>query len=208
MARELGRADRLVRLLGVLGLGLVVARPLRQVALAEFLGDRGADRRERLRRHVDAVGPHVGDVAVLVEALGDLHGAGRGEAELPRGLLLQRRGGEGRRRVAADRLRLDRGDPVGAGPERRLDGAGGRLVRECRAGRASCRRSRWRGRRSARRRAVSSVTSTLQYSCGLKISISRSRSQTRRSATDCTRPAERAPGSFRHSTGESVKPTR
>ncbi len=27
-------------------------------------------------------------------------------------------------------------------------------------------------------------------------------------ATDCTRPAERAPGSLRHSTGESVKPTR
>ena len=34
------------------------------------------------------------------------------------------------------------------------------------------------------------------------------RSATRRSATDCTRPAERAPGSLRQSTGESVKPTR
>ena len=29
-----------------------------------------------------------------------------------------------------------------------------------------------------------------------------------RSATDCTRPAERLPGSFRHSTGDRVKPTR
>ena len=47
-----------------------------------------------------------------------------------------------------------------------------------------------------------------QYSCVLKASISASRSQTRRSATDCTRPAERAPGSFRHSTGDRVKPTR
>ena len=43
---------------------------------------------------------------------------------------------------------------------------------------------------------------------GTNFSISSSRSQTSRSATDCTRPAERAPGSLRHSTGESVKPTR
>jgi hypothetical protein len=42
----------------------------------------------------------------------------------------------------------------------------------------------------------------------LEASISSSRSQISRSATDCTRPAERAPGNFRHSTGDSVKPTR
>ena len=45
-------------------------------------------------------------------------------------------------------------------------------------------------------------------SWAIKASISASRSQIRRSATDCTRPAEREPGSLRHSTGESVKPTR
>ena len=50
--------------------------------------------------------------------------------------------------------------------------------------------------------------SMLQYSWVLNASISISRSQTRRSATDCTRPADFAPGSLRHSTGESVKPTR
>ncbi len=50
--------------------------------------------------------------------------------------------------------------------------------------------------------------STLQYSWVLKASISCSRSTIRRSATDCTRPAERAPGSLRHSTGDRVKPTR
>ena len=55
---------------------------------------------------------------------------------------------------------------------------------------------------------VASRASIDQYSWVLKASISASRSQTRRSATDCTRPAERAPGSLRHSTGESVKPTR
>ena len=47
-----------------------------------------------------------------------------------------------------------------------------------------------------------------QYSLRDEGSISSSRSQTSRSATDCTRPAERAPGSLRHSTGERVKPTR
>jgi hypothetical protein len=47
-----------------------------------------------------------------------------------------------------------------------------------------------------------------QYSSDLKRSISPSRSQTSRSATDCTRPAERAPGSLRHRTGDRVKPTR
>ena len=49
---------------------------------------------------------------------------------------------------------------------------------------------------------------TVQYSWGLKASISDSRSQIRRRATDCTRPADRLPGNLRHSTGESVKPTR
>ena len=49
---------------------------------------------------------------------------------------------------------------------------------------------------------------TDQYSCALNASISRSRPTIRRSATDWTRPADLAPGSLRHSTGDSVKPTR
>ena len=44
--------------------------------------------------------------------------------------------------------------------------------------------------------------STVQYAFGAKASISASRSQTSRSATDCTRPAERQPGSLRHRTGD------
>src|SRR5205823_3112027 len=55
-------------------------------------------------------------------------------------------------------------------------------------------------------RGVVSVATSDQYSRGTNFSISSSRSQTSRSATDCTRPAERAPGNLRHSTGESVKP--
>src|SRR3989338_5121808 len=50
--------------------------------------------------------------------------------------------------------------------------------------------------------------STVQYSWVRKRSISSSRSTISRRATDCTRPAERLPGSLRHSTGERGKPTR
>jgi hypothetical protein len=53
-----------------------------------------------------------------------------------------------------------------------------------------------------------SRAATDQYSTALKRSISVSRSQTMRSATDWTRPAERDPGNLRHRIGESVKPTR
>ena len=43
---------------------------------------------------------------------------------------------------------------------------------------------------------------------GSNFSISISRSQINRSATDCTRPAEREPGNLRHKTGDRLKPTR
>ena len=56
--------------------------------------------------------------------------------------------------------------------------------------------------------AVANMASMVQYSSVLKASISASRSHTMRSTTDCTRPAEREPGNFRHSTGDNVKPTR
>ncbi len=78
-------------------------------------------------------------------------------------------------------------------------------------------RSNWSSRLPSRcvSRAVNGApagvvkcASTVQYSRARNASISASRSQTRRSATDCTRPAERLPGSLRHSTGDRVKPTR
>src|SRR6188472_3323749 len=49
---------------------------------------------------------------------------------------------------------------------------------------------------------VASSAMIVQYSCGLNCSISSSRSQTSLSATDWTRPAERAPGSFRQHRGK------
>ena len=57
-------------------------------------------------------------------------------------------------------------------------------------------------------RSAMTLASTVQYSRGTKASISASRSQISRSATDCTRPAERLPGSFRQSTADRLKPTR
>ena len=74
-----------MRFLGVLGLGRVDARLLRQIFLAEFLGDRAARRVDRLGRHLHAVGAHIGDEAgglaadidAFIEPLRDLHGARR-----------------------------------------------------------------------------------------------------------------------------------
>ena len=55
---------------------------------------------------------------------------------------------------------------------------------------------------------VVNSASIVQYSRLRNASISASRSQISRSATDCTRPADRLPGSLRHRTGDRVKPTR
>jgi len=49
----------------------------------------------------------------------------------------------------------------------------------------------------------SSRASTVQYSSAVKARISRSRSQMMRTATDCTRPADRPRRTFFQSSGES-----
>ncbi len=51
-------------------------------------------------------------------------------------------------------------------------------------------------------RSPASSAVMLQYSRGTNASISRSRSTISRTATDCTRPAERPPRTFAHSSGE------
>ena len=86
---EIRRPDRLVRLLGVLGLRLVHARRLRHVALAELCLDLAARRRDCLGYDLHAVRSHISneahglaaDVDAFIEALGDLHGLTRGEAQ-------------------------------------------------------------------------------------------------------------------------------
>src|SRR6185437_124705 len=129
-AREIGRADRLMRLLRVLRRALVEARLRRPVLGAVILLDEAAGRGDRLVGERDAVGPHIGDEAdrlaaeidALVEPLRQAHRPAGAEAELARGFLLQGRGGEGRLRVAADLLALDLGDGEAARPG---DGVGG-----------------------------------------------------------------------------------
>ena len=130
-----GRADRLVRLLRVLHLPVVGARLLRHRVGAVELAGLVARRGDRRLGQRGRVGAHVGDVAVLVEALGDAHRVLRREPELAARLLLQRRGHERRGRAAGVRLALDRPDgeldALERGRERtrgvlvELDGIGG-----------------------------------------------------------------------------------
>ena len=46
-----------------------------------------------------------------------------------------------------------------------------------------------------------------QYSSGINARISRSRSTIRRTATDCTRPADKPRATLAHSRGDTIKPT-
>ena len=118
VARQAGGANGLVRLLGVLGLGLVVARLFGDVGGPITAGDDFARLVDGLLGHLHAVGPHIGDQAdglpadvdAFVQLLRRLHGALGREAELARGFLLQGRGGEGRSGGALGRLLLDRAD--------------------------------------------------------------------------------------------------
>ncbi len=101
------RADGLVRFLGVLHRAAVLAGSLGQVVVAVQLAHLGAGRGDGLVRERDRVGPHVGDVAPLVEALGRPHHLARGHGQLAPALLLQRRGDEGRLGRAAVRPFVD-----------------------------------------------------------------------------------------------------
>ena len=135
-------------------------------------------------------GPSVTDLDALVELLGDHHRLRRREAELPRRVLLEGRGDEGRRRVLAPLAPVDRLDHerTRARPPRRWPAS----------------RPRWRARSSAPAFSRSVATNSggaaaarwawrLQYSWGTKARISRSRSQIRRTATDWTRPGRQTP---------------
>ena len=97
LERMAGRANRFVGFLGVLDLRLVHPRLVRQILAAVLRSHQLAGGLDRHLRQVGRVGTHVSDVAVLVQALGHLHRAAGGEAELAVGFLLQRAGGERRR---------------------------------------------------------------------------------------------------------------
>ncbi len=90
------RTDGFVRLLGVARRLPVLTWRRAEVGVAVALRDRLSARVDGLFGEVGGVGAHVGDVAVLVEALRHAHGVARRKAELAAGLLLERRGGERR----------------------------------------------------------------------------------------------------------------
>ena len=106
-AGEIGRANRLVRFLRVLGLGAVETRLFRAIILAETRGDGIARGHNRAHIHLHAVGPHIGDRARFIKRLRQPHGVLRRETQLACSLLLQGRGGERRRGVAFQRLGFD-----------------------------------------------------------------------------------------------------
>ena len=102
-----GGPDGLVRLLGVLDLAGVDARLVRDVGVAVQLTRLVPGRVDRRLRQRGRVGPHIGDVAVLVQPLRHRHRVLGREAQLARGLLLQRGGAERGVRGPLERLALD-----------------------------------------------------------------------------------------------------
>ena len=77
------------------------------------IGDGGPGQVDGLRGEVGGVRTHVRDPAVLVEALGGVHGPAGGPAQLAVGLLLERRGGEGGRGPLLERGLGDLADGPG-----------------------------------------------------------------------------------------------
>ncbi len=122
-----GRADRLVGLLGVLGLALEDPRLGQGVFLAEQAADDLAGLGRWRPGEGHRVGTHVGDQAdraladvdPLVELLGGAHGLAGREAELAARLLLQGAGGEGGGGVALLLAAGDAGDAVSPGRQGR-----------------------------------------------------------------------------------------
>ena len=118
-----------MRFLGVLGLGLVLARRLRHIGVAVILADHLAGLGDRGRIDLHAVGTHISnesgglaaDVDAFIEPLRDAHRVRRRKAVFAAGFLLQRRGGEGRLRIAPGRLGIDRGHGVGGRFQRLLE---------------------------------------------------------------------------------------
>src|SRR5690554_400798 len=110
---HLGGANGLVGLLSALLAGVAVGG-LGQVARPELLADEVAHALHRVLREVGGVGTHIGDVARLVEALGQHHGLLHREAEPAAGGLLQGRGDKGRVWLGTGGLVFPGGDGQGS----------------------------------------------------------------------------------------------
>src|SRR3546814_8068752 len=71
-----------MRFLRVLRLGRILAGAVGQILLVETVADRLARRRNGFAGHLYAIGPHIGDEAVLIELLGEAHRMAGGEMQL------------------------------------------------------------------------------------------------------------------------------
>ena len=116
-----------MRFLRVFLFRLIAARRIGHVTIAERLTHGAAQALDAFLGDIDAVGAHIpkeadriaADIDAFIQTLRRLHRARDGEAELARRFLLQRRGRERRRRIAAHRLGVDFGDDELAGLHRR-----------------------------------------------------------------------------------------
>jgi hypothetical protein len=163
---------------------------IRNIILSVILADHFADLRDRLGSDRDTIGTHISnetgglaaDIDTFIKTLRDTHGV-RGAAELAAGFLLQRRSGERRLRIAPRRLGFDRGDGEVRGFKRFLEILGFNSTADIKtldllavgADEAGLETVAARCRECCQQRPVFARTN---------FSISSSRSQTSRSATD------------------------
>ena len=104
-----------MRFLGVLLLGLILAWAVGDVSVAELNADDLAQLGDGIAAKRRAVGSHIGDQAdslaanrdPLVQLLGQAHGVATAKAQLACGFLLEGRGAERRRGIAACALLLN-----------------------------------------------------------------------------------------------------
>ena len=95
-------------LLGVLRLIFVDTWLRWHVFLTKLDFDRVAGSNHRFGRHIDTVGPHVGNVTGFIQALRNRHCLLGTHAKFAGCFLLQRRRHERRRRISGTRFRLNR----------------------------------------------------------------------------------------------------
>src|SRR3984893_10609266 len=107
-AGEIGRADRFMRFLRILGFHRIFARPLRDITGTELLADDIAGASDRLRRELSAAGAQLSDethrlaadFGTFIKSLGELHGPRGRKTELAARFLLEGRGRARPRRTA------------------------------------------------------------------------------------------------------------
>ena len=130
VAAEIGRTNRLVGFLRVLGLGRIEPRLVGQVIGIVAIGDGLAAGVDGAAVHLHTVGTHVSDRTRLVERLGEPHRMAGRKAQLAGGFLLQRRSGEWRRGIALQWLRFDVLDRETRILDRLLRGHGAAFIAE------------------------------------------------------------------------------